>query len=153
MTLRESRPTMLILEHRPCRNLLTVFVSIALCLAFGTRAGPIGALLASGLSAWLAWRGARHFEDLRVVFDAKAARVDIHRRTGRHGATVIACALGEIGSVEARVTASSRTSTFQLALPIPEGPHAGQHPLNLFPIVGGDGPDPVLAAKSWRSKN
>lgn len=153
MMLLQPKPATLIVEPTPLRDLFTIFVLIALCLTFGFREGPICALLASGLTAMLAWRGARHFEYLRVVFDGKPARVDIYSRTGKHRATVRSFALGEIGSVEVQVTSPSKNPIFPLALLIRRGPHAGQHPLNRFPIVGGDGLDPALTCNSWLRHN
>lgn len=153
MTLSQPGRGRLILEHKPWNTFLTVFVASALCLAVGFRHGPTGALVASGLAAWLARRGARPFEYLRAVFGAEADRVSIGRRTGRHDATASSHALAETGSADAPVTGTPKHPIVRLALLIPEGPHAGQHPLNLFAIPGRGGPDLALAVNSWLKHN
>jgi len=139
----------LILEHRPWVTFAGIFVVVALLITWSFGRGLETGLVVSLGCAGYAWFASRRFEQLRVVFDAQAGRVDIHRRTGRDGASAASYALDEIGGVEAATTGEGKYTKYQLVLVIPAGPHAGRHPLNAFEIPDRNGPELAMAINSW----
>lgn len=153
MKIRQPKRERLIVEHGPWRTLLSVFAVIAGLIVYAFNQGLAAGLVVSLLGVGIAWQGARRLELTRVVFDADRRRVDIRRRTGQYGSGAASYALDEVGGVEAVTAGEGIYAKYQLVLVIPNGPHAGRHPLNQFEIPGHNGRDLAVSINSWLKHN
>jgi len=152
MRISQPKPTLLILEHGPWRNLFAIFAIVVALVLWAFAKGLATGLVVSLLCIGFAWLGARRFEQVRVVFDRTSGRVDIQRRTSRYGSGAAAYDLDEIGHVETEVSGSGKHKMYQLVLVIPTGPHAGRHPLSVFEIQDKRTPELATAINYWLKK-
>ena len=153
MKFLQPKRNRLILEHRPWLTFVSSVVVVALLVIWSFGQGIEAGLVVSLGCAGYAWFASRRFEQLRVVFDADAGRVDIHRHTGRDGASAACYALDEIGGVEADTTGDGKYTKHQRVFVIPAGLRAGRHPLNAFEIPDRNSPELALAINSWHRHN
>lgn len=153
MKTSQPKPDLLILEHGPRTTLVGIFGVVVLLVIWSfSQSFETGLFVSLGCAGY-AWFAARRLEQLRVVFDADAGRVDIRRRTERYGAGAASYGLDEIGEAEADISGSGKYEKYQLYPVIPTGPHAGGHPLNTFEIPDRNGPELALAINSWLRHN